>query len=291
MTIASYIAQDLESRMRSGDGLPDKLTLGGLAEQYGVSFTPVRVAIRELIDRELLIKKSNGRLAVNADGISGSGKRESVPPPVPPKDWDAILGDEVLLLSLRGEAVFLREEAVAERHGIGRTLLRQAFGRLAGRGLLEHVPRCGWKVRPFREDDMITYLDVRETLELKALDLARPRLVAVDLERMLAGNVPAENANPPRLDNQLHRYFIDRSENRYIKEFFASHGGYYTALFDYAALGASVVKEMAEQHREILSHALARRWAKARKALAHHIRSQQPVSLELIRIMSQHAVK
>ncbi|MAG92646.1 MAG: transcriptional regulator, partial [Planctomycetaceae bacterium] len=91
--------------------------------------------------------------------------------------------------------------------------------------------------------------------------------------------------------NQLHRYFIDRSENRYIKEFFASHGGYYTALFDYAALGASVVKEMAEQHREVLSHALARRWAKARKALAHHIRSQQPVSLELIRIMSRHAVK
>ena len=49
-----------------------------------------------------------------------------------------------------------------------------------------------------------------------------------------------------------------------------------------AALGASAIEEMAGQHREILSHMLNRRWAKARKALSNHIRAQQPASMHLV---------
>ena len=57
---------------------------------------------------------------------------------------------------------------------MGRTAIRQAFLQLAGRGLIVHVPRCGWRVRTFDEGDLAAYLEVREVLENKALSLARP---------------------------------------------------------------------------------------------------------------------
>jgi DNA-binding GntR family transcriptional regulator len=44
-------------------------------------------------------------------------------------------------------------------------------------------------VHPIQEEDVVAYLDVRETLELKALDLARPHIDNADLAPMLEGNV------------------------------------------------------------------------------------------------------
>ena len=127
---------------------------------------------------------------------------------------------------------------------------------------------------------MKAFLEVRELLELKALDDARDALDPQRLEEMRDANVPSDRAHDARLDNQLHRYFIECSGNRYIAAFFDTHGRYYQSMFDYAALGAAVVDEMVEQHREILTHLLNRSWKPAQDALAAHIRAQQPV-LEL----------
>ena len=286
MTISDYIEQDLESRIRSGNDLPERLTLGQIAEMYDVSLTPVRAALDGLIERKLLIKQDNGRLQIAAPigprrPASKQGKKKAARP-APPVDWDAALGREIIILSLVDPSdPFVREEAMAEKHGIGRTLLRSVFQRLAGGGLLEHVPRRGWRVPSFQKDEMESYLDIRETLEVKALDLGRAKLNPSDLERMMDGNGPSA-VRRGAIDNTLHSYFVKASGNRYIEAFFDSNGRYYNALFDYAALGAKVVAEMAEQHLEILKHAQAKRWAKARASLAHHIQSQRPVMEAMI---------
>ena len=281
MTISRYIEQDLESKIRSGSELPAKVTVGAIADLYGVSPTPVRAAVQGLIDKNLLIKQDNGRLQVGT--VPRTTHR--VERPTRPVEWESVLAREILILSLRGYDGFVREEVMAEKHGIGRTPLRRVFHRLAGGGLLEHVPRRGWRVPSFEPADMDAFIDIRETLELKALDLARPFLVAADLEEMLRGNSLAA-VRQSNIDNNLHRYFVEKSGNRYIASFFETHGGYYAALFDYAALGAAVVSEMAEQHRAILEHALAGRWRKARLALAEHIRAQKPVMEKMIAAMA-----
>lgn len=276
MTISDYIEQDLESRIRSGNDLPERLTLGQIAEMYDVSLTPVRAALDGLLARKLLIKQENGRLQI------AKRRGKGVTRPEPPVDWDATLGREIILLSLVDPGdPFIREEAMAERHGIGRTLLRSVFQRLAGGGLLEHVPRRGWRVPSFQKDEMDSYLDIRETLEVKALDLARAKLDATDLGRMMDGNGP-DAVKRGSIDNTLHSYFVQQSGNRYIAAFFDANGRYYNALFDYAALGAKVVAKMADQHLDILEHARAKRWAKARTSLAHHIQSQRPVMEAMI---------
>lgn len=283
-TICEYIKQDLSNRIGSRAGLPIDLTITALSRHYGVSFTPVREALRDLVTEGILLKHVNGRVEVNSSlAHQGGAAAEAARPELPSRsaELESAIAAEVIGRSLRGESDYLREEATARQHGVGRTAIRQVFGRLAGQGLLVHVPRCGWLVRPFEEADLSAYLKIRETLELKAMDLARPHLVDADLRRMLAGNRAA--ARSPRLDNDLHGYLVAKAGNPYIRDFFDRHGTYYTTLFDYAAPEARVVKQMARQHRKILRALIAQDWPRARRELAHHIRAQRPIVETLMR--------
>lgn len=63
---------------------------------------------------------------------------------------------------------------------------------------------------------------------------------------------------------------------------FTQLASYYTSAFDDAAPGADVVAEMAAQHREILEALIGQHWARAREALALHIRAQRPVLAQLL---------
>jgi DNA-binding GntR family transcriptional regulator len=283
ITISDHIKRDLTGRIASGLGPPADLTLSALSRHYGVSFTPVREAIRDLIAEGVLAKQRNGRLQVHAEQtepLAPAPNGMASAPPNRAAELETALAGEVISLSLRGESEYLREEATALRFGVGRTAIRQALAHLAGRGLVIHVPRCGWRVREFDEADLDNYLDVRELLELKALDLARPRLVAADLRRMLAGNVAGGSS--PRLDNNLHRYLIDKAGNAYIRDFFDRHGAYYTTLFDFAAPETHVMAAMARQHRAILRALIDGDWPRARRALSQHIRGQRPIVTDLI---------
>ena len=287
MTIATYIREDLEARIRAGRDIPEKFTLAAIADQYDVSLTPVREAVDELLDQGILIKGSNRRLIVNPQHVGQSDGRILPIRPDAPTNWDEVLMQHVLLQSLHGEPIFLREEAFASQFGIGRTLLRRIFSRLSGAGVLEHVPRRGWRIRPFHEDDLASYIEVRELLELKAFDLARPKFEKADIERMLAGNQPDEDGVARRLDNHVHHYIVKKSKNRYIRDFFAHYGGYYRALFDFAALGGDVIAEMAAQHRDILEAVLAEKWSEARSALSDHIRAQEPAVRKVIKLLEE----
>ena len=128
------------------------------------------------------------------------------------------------------------------------------------------MPRRGWRVRPLDEGDLDEYLAVREVLELMAMELAAPHLVEGDLKRMLAGNVVGGHGKEPSLDNDLHRYMIEKAGNSYIRDFFERYGAYYTTVFDFAAPETHIVSGMARQHRAILKALIDRDWPKAREA-------------------------
>ena len=178
MGLTKYIKADLMLHLHSEEDLPCKLTLTGLADFYNVSLTPVRTAVAELIDEGILEKQDNGRLAIMpSDGRKISPPSRKVQPPRTAADWEPLLIKEVMLSSLRSDPIYLREEALAGKLDVGRSVIRQALYRMAGAGLIEHVPRCGWLVHPIQESDVVAYLEIREALELKALDLSRPHLL------------------------------------------------------------------------------------------------------------------
>ena len=70
------------------------LTLAALAARYEVSITPVREAVRRLVEDGVLLKHENGRIEVNPRRL-GTAKRE-VTPPAPPTDWERVITEEVM---------------------------------------------------------------------------------------------------------------------------------------------------------------------------------------------------
>jgi DNA-binding GntR family transcriptional regulator len=283
-TITDAVTEDLRAAVREGRSLPTPLSLPNLARHYDVSLTPVRLAVNQLIAEGVLQKGTNGRLCVHPEAPSTPPSQERIPatePPIP-ASLEERLTEEILRRSLRRSTEYLREEAVAQQMGVGRTVLRQAFNRLAGQGLLEHIPRRGWRVRVFDEKDMVAYLEARESLERTALMLAQPHLRTADLEAMLAGNTPVAPAEAPQMNNDLHAYLIEKSGNPYIQDFFARHGRYWAALFDFAAPETHVLRDVADQHRTILSALLRHDWAGADQALSQHIRAQRTIVQQLM---------
>ena len=286
--ITDTIKKDLSQQLGTYKELPFRLTLGAIAEFYNVSLTPVRLVIDELIDENILLRKPNGRLKRLVMPTGSSKKQPSSRSFSKPLKITAELDERVAIdmmkLSLQNHTEYLREEATAEKYNIGRTIMRQVFTRLAGAGIVEHVPRCGWKVRSYREKDMFDYLEIREILEVKALQLARSKLSEEDLQNILDGNISGNNESDSAINNDLHDYWISRCDNVYIKEFFERNGAFYTALFDFASLDSTTMSNMAQEHRDILESLIAKDWKAAEAALVKHIRDQRENVLRLVRL-------
>lgn len=273
MSLAQYIKQDLKARLESGRQLPPSLTLESLAAHYDVSFTPVRTAVIELVEEGWLKKGTNRRLSPAKGKLnSNNGSTARIPLPDPPRDLLKIVGDDLVRISLGGQSAYLREEAAAREYGVSRSAIRNIFHRLAGVGLLNHIPRRGWQVQPFRKEDMVAFLVVRETLELKALELAEPRLDDDDLRRMREANVdPDDDDSWPQVDHSLHAYFIEKACNPYIEDFLERHGRYYNLLFDWEDRDRQTALDTVQRHKTILNALLERNLAVAREALSRDI--------------------
>ena len=275
--ITDYIKGDLSARLRSGQELPMQLTIGALAEHYNVSYTPIRTAMAELIDEGLLRKGPNRRLTV-VSPRTANGSDQPLNLPEPPRDPFRLISGDIVRLCLQGQPVYLREEATAEKYGVSRSAIRNMLHRLAGEGVVDHVPRRGWRLRPFHAEDLQAFVEVREVLELKALDLASARLVTEDLQRMLDANrAPSRENEVPRIDETLHAYLIAKAGNAYIRDFFERQGRYYRLLFEWEDHDLATAIETVRQHREILTALLERNWLAARKALSHHILNNHPI--------------
>jgi DNA-binding GntR family transcriptional regulator len=278
MSIATFIKDDLAAQLQSGRELPVQLTLDSLAVHYNVSMTPVRTAVAELIDEGLLKKGSNHRLAATAPRRKRIRARQEPKMPEPPSDPFEVIASDLVQLSLRGEPIYLREEATAEKYAISRSAIRNILHRLAGEGVLDHIPRRGWRLRPFRQDDLQAFIEVREVLELKALELARPQLDVGRLQRMLDLNVPPAAADTSlSVDESLHEYLISTAGNAYIREFFDRQGRYYRLLFEWEDHDQDVAVETMRQHCEILTALLKKNWSAAKKALSQHILDNHPI--------------
>ena len=284
MSLKDYIKNDLEVRLRNGQELPAQLTLESLAEHYEVSFSPVRLALAELVEEGLLHKGANRRLVLNKDQIKPLKRGKKSVLPEPPADMFEVITNDFVKLSLKGEPVDIREEVTARKYHISRSSLRIILNRLAGTGILDHIPRRGWRLRPFRQEDMQAFLEVRELLELKALELAKPHLVKEDLQKILAGNViPQKKSDTVLIDNSLHEYIIEKAGNYYIQDFFQRQGRYYDILFDWEDQDRETAIETVRQHQAILQALIAEDWKTARKALSYHIKDNHPILSKIVK--------
>lgn len=278
MSITEFIRNDLATRLRSGQELPSQLTLDSLAELYNVSFTPIRAAVADLIEEGLLQKGANRRLIASPPSEpTDTGSQQAAAPELPVDPFEQI-ADDLVLLSLEAKPIYLREEATAEKYSLSRSAIRNILHQLAGEGILDHIPRRGWRLRPFRQDDLLAFIEVRESLEIKALQLSRPRFDENELLRILERNMlPIATDKLLPVDESLHEYLVATSQNPYIRDFFERQGRYFKLLFRWEDRDRAAALEALEQHRDVVLALLDQNWKQAEELLSVHIRTNHPV--------------
>lgn len=78
----------------------------------------------------------------------------------------------------------LQETALAERYGVSRGPVREALRRLSSDGLVELSPRRGARLRPIVPHDFLSAYQVREVLEVLAVQLAVSRMTQADCDEL-----------------------------------------------------------------------------------------------------------
>lgn len=304
MNWSQYIEEDLGSRMAQGRALPCEPTLEKLAAHYRVSTRPVRTALKRLKEQGVLgkgrrvVQVELGRQTSRRGGHPKAptrlkhGRRASV---VPPVDYVEVIGRELVTRSLVGREVFVRENAMAERFSVSTTTVREAFHRLAGEGVIEHVPRRGWRLRAFVQKDMDDFAVVREALECLALRLSWTALQSAQgrqaMEGFLSGNtMPGEAAAKLRIDDGFHGWIIEAAQNRYIRDIFARFGRYYRFLFVWEVADQAAAVETVTQHQRILKAILRGDLTSAEGALVEHLRYEHPALKRVMDSMQESAV-
>jgi len=127
--------------------------------------------------------------------------------------------DAILKGSMKpGEKV--AEPELAERFGISRTPIREAFRQLESEGYLTVIPRRGAVVASLSERDIEEFYAIKSILEGYAAQIASERLQGKDIERLEAINTRlAELAAEGdvktffRVHNEFHELFIRASGN------------------------------------------------------------------------------
>lgn len=184
------------------------------------------------------------------------------------------------------------EASLARELGISRTPLREAIGQLIAQGFLRPVPNRGTVVLEFGERDIAEIYDVREALELYAVEKAAAGQIqkadADELIRLADEMLALRGELRKTGDNQLnssqmqqfvssdlryHNLLLRLAENsRLVKT--VGDGRILLNVFAMRRRGhdAAQLEEIHRYHRGIVDAVVERDVAEARRLLGEHIR-------------------
>jgi len=121
------------------------------------------------------------------------------------------------------------EPDLAERYGISRTPIREAFRQLESEGYLTVIPRRGAVVSEFSEKDVEEFYAIKSILEGYAARRACEKLTAKELDRLQAINdrlaeLAAQNDIKTffKIHNDFHDVFIKAANNEKLREMIGS---------------------------------------------------------------------
>jgi DNA-binding GntR family transcriptional regulator len=123
------------------------------------------------------------------------------------------------------EGCKVSEPELAERFGISRTPIREAFRQLESEGYLTVIPRRGAVVSEFNLKEVEDFYAIKSILEGYAAQRACERLTEKELERLYSINArltELAEANDVKgffkLHDEFHAVFINASDNEKLKE-------------------------------------------------------------------------
>ncbi len=146
-----------------------------------------------------------------------------------------ITSAEAVYRDLKSEIMYLKltpgqqinETETAERFGVSRTPVREAFRRLEIEGLIDIKPQSGTTVSLINIDEISDILYIREQLELAVIkeigrlsesQIVKLKVALLEEKRLIEANLEGNEVSKKflELDNALHEYFFNLGNKRSI---------------------------------------------------------------------------
>lgn len=195
----------------------------------------------------------------------------------------------LLILQQVSEGERLREAEWAERLGVNRTALREAFARLEAEGLIEKGPKTGYFLPVLTEESIQEIIEVRIMLEGGAIE----RVIRKGLNTLKHLRGMKESCDQlERLVREEYHLGVAEADRRYHESLVLVAGNRrLTALYNRAPLPiihpivvsgqewALTVQRTLEEHRSILSAILEGDSESARRRLSVHLLDRHVIPL------------
>jgi DNA-binding GntR family transcriptional regulator len=174
----------------------------------------------------------------------------------------------------------LSDRGLATQFGVSRGPVREALMILAEDGLLEHNQHRGFVVPRLTAEDLNQIADARQPLEVRALELARPRMTPESLgtlkERM-ATLVAVFGKDGRKLcatpDFEFHSFIWELSGNRWLQAALRRISMPYFVYVSAFALGPSESEELLkERHQMFVDYLAGKSQLSAMECVEFHVR-------------------
>jgi DNA-binding GntR family transcriptional regulator len=214
------LALDLISNKDAGADLPTETCL---AEQWNVSRTTIRGILTGLRDAGIISWQGRSKTVLRKprkDEYFPKYETASDAERLPSLFMEYIFAGELA----PGEALI--ESDLAKHFGVSSTVMREFLIRFSRFGLIEKQPNKHWILVGFTREFAEELFCVRAIFEREAFDHflqsgEYQEVIALEGEHIrLLKTMPRDYLQFPRLDEKLHRVWIDGFGNRFVRDFF-----------------------------------------------------------------------
>ncbi len=282
--VYQHLSGQLATRTRR---VGDRLNARGIAEQLGVSRTTVNKAIDRLVEAGW-VQADSGRHPV----VTSLPTQLKLHEPGPFEFANQTDSTYELFLEriLRGDfspGEIIKERPLAIEMGINPATLRRAAEWLRNDGLLERLPRRGWRVTRLSVRDLEDLFQIRMHLEPMALEGAIQRITDTQLDDLMRETEDkiqlGEEAtvyDRRSADLNFHQAIADASGSRILSETLEP-------LIRRVLLSTTVgfrfgrALRSFEEHRDVLTAIRERDTKKAARLLRRHLRGAMKFQIEV----------
>jgi DNA-binding GntR family transcriptional regulator len=180
----------------------------------------------------------------------------------------------------------LRQNDVAKRFGVSTTPVREAFALLAAEGLVRSDRYRGTVVFMPTRDDVRNAYEIREVLEMLAIEKATPRLTEErldELDEVLTAMRATDDVEEwMELNERFHVVMYEAAENERLSAVIISQREACSMYIRMHVSRAARRREMDQHHLEILAACRSRDVERARAAGRAHLQASVGEILETI---------
>ena len=133
----------------------------------------------------------------------------------------------IATLNHTAQESFVSERSIAERFGLNRSAARKILLQFEGEGILECLPKRGYRRVDYSKTTLRTYYIIRSAIECEALRLAKERATREDILRLMliledADKVLEEKryADFPPLDSAFHHALVNAAHDVFLQKMY-----------------------------------------------------------------------